>query len=431
MNAKEDNLEYLSGEVQEILSTPPSWVTTWGTAVLVGVVALLALVGFFFEYPETVTGEVVLSTQDPPVLLHTKKAASLAEVVVGENQLVKKGDLLAVFSSSAASKDVLSLEAQLDSISSFDFERLKAFRPNPRLRLGELENPYLNFVNTLEELPFSVASSADQNRLGNLSDLNWQLNSNIQKLKAQKLRENAATEALKKANDAAVERYKLTTDTTIAIMVYDTYQKLVQKQGEIGNLDIEMANLQERIKENNLRIFEAQYQNEAGIQEKLLQLKQTMGTLRTSLQEWKNEYLVLSPIDGNVLFFQEMRPGQPFAAGEELFAVAPEGTDSRYVGKVRIPIGGSGKVRMGQDVIIKFDRYPFREFGTVKGKIGKIYTVAKGDAYAADVELDTGLRTSLGKDLDFYHQMGGKADIITDNQRFIARLFDRFLDFWD
>ena len=95
---------------------------------------------------------------------------------------------------------------------------------------------------------------------------------------------------------------------------------------------------------------------------------------------------------------------------------------------VNIPVEGSGRVKEGQEVNLKFHRYPYIEFGAVKGTVTKIYPLAKGDAYTVDVALDNGLITNQGRTLDYFQQMEGEAEIITEERLFVGRLFDKFLE---
>jgi HlyD family secretion protein len=104
---QQDNIEYLSGEVKEILSSPPSWVATWGISMLIGTVGLIAVAGVIFHYPEIVTGEVSISTHTPPVTVISQKSEYIAELKVADKQTVSLGDLLLVFTSKSDYKDEL------------------------------------------------------------------------------------------------------------------------------------------------------------------------------------------------------------------------------------------------------------------------------------------------------------------------------------
>lgn len=424
---KQDNIDYLSGEVQEILAKPPSWVATWGTIIVTGVVFLLALVGVFFEYPETVKGSVLLTTIEPPVPVHAQKTAYLTEVLARENGMVEKDEVLAVFANNANYLDVLKLEEDLESLSEFDLTSLRSFQPDLSLQIGELAPVYSSFVATFEFLPLFETGQIDRSAIAALERYNQQMEKSINTLREMKTSANKELYALQREREYARKQYEETVDTTKAYSVYETFRKVSEKTAEIKNLDVNVERYRDEIANNNAKMLEMQLQQKEGAKEKIYQLKQNLSTLKTEIKRWKENYLISAPVSGRVLFYAEITPGQILTAGENIFAVVPAAADNQYIAKVKIPVDRSGKVRAGQEVVIKFDRYPFREFGTVKGKVVKIYPVSKGDYYSVDVTLENGLHTSLGKQVDFQHQMGGKAEIVTDKELFIVRLYDKFL----
>ncbi|MEO1624037.1 MAG: HlyD family efflux transporter periplasmic adaptor subunit, partial [Bacteroidota bacterium] len=116
--------------------------------------------------------------------------------------------------------------------------------------------------------------------------------------------------------------------------------------------------------------------------------------------------------------------------GEEVMAIVPERADD-IVGKVRLPIPGSGKVRTGQKVIIKFDSYPYQEYGILVGYVEDKSLLPKGNEYLVVVSLDAlqggKILTSHSEQLDFDQEMQGMAEIVTEDRRFIERIFEKFI----
>lgn len=58
-------------------------------------------------------------------------------------------------------------------------------------------------------------------------------------------------------------------------------------------------------------------------------------------------------------FTKYWNENQYIPSGEVAFTVVPQG-EGRLVGKVRIPIARSGKVRRGQRAIVRFSNFPIR-----------------------------------------------------------------------
>ncbi|MEK7256481.1 MAG: HlyD family efflux transporter periplasmic adaptor subunit [Bacteroidota bacterium] len=424
---KEDNIEYLSSEVQEILGTPPSWVTTWGTSIITSVVATLVLVGFFFKYPDIIKGDLTLTTSDPPVPVMSPHTGYLADLKVREGDLVKKGDLMAVFATTADMEDVLTLEREVDRLSKFDFNSLRTYRPNLNLQLGEISPTFASFVSVFDNLPFAENTQLDRAAINALERHIQQLERTNQSLTSK--RETASQEifAYKKQFDSATEQYKNSANPVDAPKVFETNAKVTAKESEKISIQTEMEKNREEIWNQRAKILEMQVQQAAGNKEKIYQLKQSLSNLKDEIRRWKEQYLLIAPSDGEVSFFANVSEQQYLKKGDQVLAVVSKKLNNNYVGQVRLPVKGSGKVEKGQHVNIKFESYPFREFGKVRGDVIKIFPLPKGEDYFVEVNLPNGLVTDKGKDLKFQHQMSGVAEIATADRRFIARLFDKLL----
>ena len=140
----------------------------------------------------------------------------------------------------------------------------------------------------------------------------------------------------------------------------------------------------------------------------------------------------MAPVDGTVSFFRDLHENQFAAASEPLLAVVPSGEG--LVGRVTLNGIGAGKVTPGQRVIIRFESYPYREYGTVEGRVRRVSQLGfQADARAApevttyqvEVSLPKGLTTSYGRRLDFRQEMRGDADVVTQDMRLIERVFNK------
>ena len=424
---KQENVEYLSGEIREILATPPSWVATWGTSILAGVVVLLFMVGIFFEYPETVTGELVLTTAEPPVPVQAQRATQLAEIRVGENDFVKKDDVLAVFMSSADVDDILELEREVEKISEFDLSTLKAFQPKLHLRLGEIASSYSSFVSVFEYLPFIENDQTDQSAIYAMERQIQQVQKSIASMEQKKTTSGAELVAQRKKFNSTRYEYAQNGNENLSSEIYDINLQVNAKLNELVGIDAEIERKKEDILNYKARILEMQLQQQAGAKDRIYQLTQNLIKLKSDIKHWKDEYLLTAPAEGSILFFDGLELGRKIDQGEEIFSIVPPGSDKRFIGKVQLPVKGSGKVREKQAVNIKLARYPFREFGQLKGRISKIYPVAKREVYSVEVELENGLVTTLGRELDFHQQMTGEAEIVTEKRKFVSRIFEKLL----
>ncbi len=93
-----------------------------------------------------------------------------------------------------------------------------------------------------------------------------------------------------------------------------------------------------------------------------------------------------------------------------------------YTGHVELKTDAWKKVKVGQAVNLKFFNYPYLEFGSVKGIVGKISALPTGDYYSLEVNLPGKMVSTFGKKLEFEHELKGTAEIIMEEQRLLDRL---------
>jgi HlyD family secretion protein len=88
-----------------------------------------------------------------------------------------------------------------------------------------------------------------------------------------------------------------------------------------------------------------------------------------------------------------------------------------------IPQYNFGKVKEGQEVLLKFQAYPYEQFGSVTGKIDFISTTPTDSGFLARVTLSHGLTTNYKKTLQYQYGLFAQADIVTENMRLLERLY--------
>jgi hypothetical protein len=101
--------------------------------------------------------------------------------------------------------------------------------------------------------------------------------------------------------------------------------------------------------------------------------------------------------------------------------IIPE-NEGEIIGKVQLSFQGAGKVKSGQEVNIRFDNYPYMEFGMVKGIVKSISLAPDNNFYTAEILLPDGLITFYNEKLDFKQEMQGTAEIITEDFRLLERI---------
>jgi hypothetical protein len=84
-------------------------------------------------------------------------------------------------------------------------------------------------------------------------------------------------------------------------------------------------------------------------------------------------------------------------------------------------------------VIIRFDAYPYKEYGTIETSVDKMALLPTKDKdnnmyYELTFDLPEMLITNYRKKLTYKPNMSGTALIITEDRTLLERFFDKFLN---
>jgi len=74
-------------------------------------------------------------------------------------------------------------------------------------------------------------------------------------------------------------------------------------------------------------------------------------------------------------------------------------------------------------VLLKFQAYPFEQFGNVTGKIEFIHQTVSDSGYLVKVGLPKGLSTNQSKTLLYRNGLLAQADIITQDMRLLEHFY--------
>lgn len=418
-----DDLEIRSEEVQEILGTPPGWIVRFGTIVAVVTVGVLIAVGALVRYPDTIVVDIKVSSTDPPKKLIAEEGTYITHILVDNEDTVQAGQTLLVFEPKANFEDILTLENYLLNVEKLNDSFLLAFNPPGDLLLGEIQEDLYEFLEKQEALRISRTK-----RLENLSVR--QLDRQIERAKRtirQKKREKAEIQKqLNLANQQFGREQNLLNENLITPdRLRHTQEEILAYERKLQGIESTIKNKQFEIEMMENEINGAERSGSRSGSNASLELKDSFINLQFKLENWKKRFLVVSPIAGIVLFTNENIGEKQYVRAEsELIKVVPV-NQKALKGKIDLNLSGSGKVKEGQRVVVKFKSYPFPEFGAVIGKVSRKGKVPIDGKIPIEVTFPEGLKTTTGRIIETGREMPGKAEIIMDRKRFITRIFEK------
>jgi multidrug efflux pump subunit AcrA (membrane-fusion protein) len=145
-----------------------------------------------------------------------------------------------------------------------------------------------------------------------------------------------------------------------------------------------------------------------------------------SIENMAGKYVLTSANAGRVLFNGIIEEGELLETGQPLFYVA--GINEQFFGEIAIPQYSMGKVKVGQQVLIKLQSYPYEEYGIVTGKLSYISEIpAKDGTFIAKISFGANKFSRLNKPVNLRYGMQADAEIITDETSVLKRILGNLL----
>ena len=420
INSGAKNIELRSEEMQDILTRPPNILVRSGISVICLVLVLLFAGSFFFKYPDILTGNVVITTENPPIWLVAKASGKIKELNCEDHSFIKQGDVLAVIENPALVDDVKRVKTLLmqssisDSTQNFPAELLTS-----GYELGSIQNSFSNFVKTATNYDnfLSLNSTKKEKEALNIRiAAHRNYSSNLQKqldLKQEELKiAQSVYEREKQLHQKGIISKAEIENAENSWL--NARQSLQQILTNIASDKMEMGQLQESLSKLDIQFLREK-------NNMLSELKTTYNELLATIESWEQTFLVISPIEGSVTFNTVWSNNQFVNAGDKVLAVIPEKL-GKLVGKMQSSAEFSGKIKIGQRVIIKLSGFPYMEYGTLHGITKRISLVPESNFYTVDISLTDGLTTNTGKSLNFTGELSGQAEIVTDDRSLFERI---------
>jgi len=414
-------LELRSNEVQEILSRPPRKLIRYGTSVVCGVLALLIAGSFFFNYPDMISGDVVITTENPPIWVVSRTTGFIKELNCIDKQKVSSGDLLAIIENPASTEDIKRLSEIINlTIINDNIIQIPRDSFQHDFVLGEIQTNFSSFIqahtdyrnfiqSNLIEQEKALINKQIKSRKTFIANLHKQLEN---KQKEYKIVLSAYLREKKLFEQKVISGYDLEKSEQSYLNIQ---QEIQQIQTSISQEDVVSSELSASYDKLNVQYTKEKYQL-------ISSLKSALDGLKSAIEQWHHNYVLLAPVSGSVTFNNVWKQNQHVEAGDKVFAIISDHPGD-IIARVKVPVGGSGKVTLGQKVNIKVVGYPYLEYGLILGKTRNISLVPNDKNYMVEVSIDQKLMTTNKKQLRFTGELTGTADIITENRSLIERIF--------
>lgn len=424
----ERTTEIRSEEVQEILSRIPNWTVRWGITLIFVLLLMAFFLACLIRYPDTIQGQVTLTTQTPPVKLVSQTSGKLEHICVADNTWVEAGTLIARVSNPVS-------EQALTYLQGFLVEVQESLAKPPSSVQAASDNCKHGFVFGQVQGEYNNLKRLYQDYITLVKNDQYQ-----EKVKVLKVRITSHKQITSITTQQILYVEK---DLMNAKNKYEAYEQLYTKGG-IAKLVLmekekEYLVLQQVLEEKKKNLI----QNKMTVAEYEAQLRELTfehaedtrllkASIHASLQnienyihQWQQEYTLKAPLAGTLSYLHIFSKAHFVRSGEELFMLVPQ--EEYHIACAQVPSQGYGKVKIGQKVKIRLDPYPYQEYGYLPAKVKDITRIPTQAQYRVILRLESSLRTTYGKVLPFKPAMEGWAEIITEDVSLLQRIANKVL----
>ncbi|MFM2311227.1 MAG: hypothetical protein RLZZ04_503 [Cyanobacteriota bacterium] len=457
-----------SSQTKELIDTLPQ-VWTRGLLYFLAIFTAIALPwAMFSQVDETGKATGRLEPSGKTFILDAPVAGTVAAINVQTGDVVEAGQSLLELESDLASSELQQLQAKL------------AGQQNQRNQLELLKKQLLLTVNTQEQeiqaqklekqaqvaqaeqqFQFSQASYNSQ-KSGKLA----QINQAKQNFVYTQTAVNSAQKVLIKAQ-TEIERYRQAVKQGVISEVQLVEQEniIAEKQQAYDKAQSEFKQAKLRLKEQQNSYAQVIRQAESAIAKAQLQLQQQekgdrtltytgklavlksreqlknteseIATLATEIAQSQSEIasaqyklkqtVLKAPVKGTVFDLPIQKPGDVLQPGDKVAEIAPE--DSPLVVIAQMATAESGSLAKGMPVKLKFDAYPFQDYGIVTGKLTGISPTSKQGKvanYNLEIKLDRDCLPTAHKCIALRPGDTVAAEVIVRQRRIIDFILDPF-----
>jgi HlyD family secretion protein len=408
-----------SDEMQDIIAVPPSWILRWGVTLFIGVLVLIVALSAIIRYPDVVNTTLRIESPNSPKPIVPRVQGKLVKLLIKENQQVEAGQPLAYIESTANHDEVLKLINKLKYLQKIVLSNKSDnevfLDKTDNSQLGELQASFQSFSQEYLSYRSSVENGFYIKKKAYLQKDLIDLNKQEAQLKAQKSIQEKdlglAEEEYRMHQKLAKERVETSAE------LRQEESKYLAKKAPLIQTDASLVAASTNYSAKEKEILELDNQ----ISEEKFKFMQALNSLISQADDWKNKYVLSSAQSGTLSYAGIVQENQVLTPNQEVFYVNPGNED--FFGEMTIPQNSMGKVKKGQQVLIKLKSYPFEEYGMLRGKISYIADVPyKDSVFVSKVDFKMKKTSDMKRPVLLKQGMMADAEIVTQDASLLSRI---------
>ncbi|MFB9841179.1 HlyD family secretion protein [Mucilaginibacter ginsenosidivorans] len=406
-------------DMQDIITTVPSWILRWGITLFFALLVLLVGLSAFIRYPDIVNASLTIYSPNSPKPIVAKIQGKLVKLLVKENEYVAAGQPLAYIESTADHGKILNLLTNLNSLQKHVLENKPIsnilFNQADNSQFGELQSAYQVFFQEYLLYKSSINDGLDVKKKAYLQKNLVDIDKQEQQLNAQKSMQQ-------KDFGLAIDEYamhkKLASEKVeTPAELRQQESKYLAKKAPLIQTESALISLNNDYLAKQKEILELD--NE--IEQEKFKFIQALNSLISQVEDWKSKYVLTASQPGKLAFANIVQENEVINANQQIFYINPE--NEQFFGQMAIPQNSMGKVKEGQQVLIKLHSYPFEEYGMLRGRISNISDIPyKDSVFLSRVDFKINKTSDMKRSIHLKQGMLADAEIVTQDATILQRI---------
>ncbi|MFM7424749.1 MAG: HlyD family type I secretion periplasmic adaptor subunit [Elainella sp.] len=407
-----------SPALQTLLDQPPSSFPR--RLMLGGVVFGLVLGGWawFGQVQEVSHARGRLVPQGDLYKVQPVTQGEIAKLRVVEGQAVQVGQVIAELDNRLAASDLMRLQQSLTAL------ELRLFQIQELIQRTQLE------AGTRRQ----IAAATQQAQIASIEQAQAQTRA-IQALLPQLQTEQAAYAARLARLQPLVSEGAIAEDRLFEVeqSLRQQQQTLTQHQGDLEQAESERKQLQAELVEKQAEAQKLDLEAQRQVQ----QLKIQQADVKAQIAETKvqiqaaqtrmGNLFLYAPVAGTVTSLKIHNPGEVAQPGQTVAEIAPAARP--LVLSALLPTREAGLVRPGMTAQLKFDAFPYQNYGLVAGKVLSISPDVEvneqlGAVYQIKIRLDRSSISQKGQKISLKAGQTAQAEIVVRKHRLMDVLLE-------
>lgn len=414
-----DKIYSRSDLAQEIISRKPNFFERFALLLFLGILLLLLASTWFIQYPDIIETNAILTANDAPKEIVSRQEGRLVKLFAKNDEELKENQVIGWIESTGSHAEIIDLSKQLDSIirllMSGQHQEIKKLFNHHYEQLGELQTTYQQFNIAWQQFDDYLINGFYRKK-------KQMLEQDISSLHQMNVEVNKQKEITEQNIKLAEESFKmndvLLNEKVISREEYrNEKSKFLSKQSALPQLTTSAISNENQKREKQKEIFQLDHD----VAQQKMVFVQALKTLKNAVDGWMLKYILRSPINGRIVFIVPLQENRFLQHGKLLGYVIPDST--LYYAETILPQNNFGKLDTGLQVQLRFNAYPYQEFGFVNGQLSYISKIPSDSGFLATIRLNTALITNYGKSLQYKSGLKAEALIITQNLRLFQRIY--------